>query len=69
MDWIQGFLKKHGRLQAFDDAWKTLPPYPGLFVPKKAYWEVRQWQETERRNLEHCILGVLAMALQQPDTT
>ena len=35
IDWIQGFLKKHGRLQAFDDPWKTLPPYPGFFVPKK----------------------------------
>ena len=26
MYWIQGFLKQHGRLQAFDDAWETLPP-------------------------------------------
>ena len=40
MDWIQAFLKKHGRLQAFDDVWKALPPYPGFLVPKKAYREV-----------------------------
>ena len=40
IDWIQAFLKKHGRLQAFDDVWKTLPPYPGFLVPKKAYREV-----------------------------
>jgi hypothetical protein len=33
MDWVQAFLKKHARLQAFDDAWKALPPYPGFFVP------------------------------------
>ena len=26
MDWISGFLKKHARLQAFDDTWKALPP-------------------------------------------
>jgi len=26
MDWILGFLKKHARLQAFDDTWKALPP-------------------------------------------
>jgi len=26
MDWIQAFLKKHGRLQAFVDVWKALPP-------------------------------------------
>ena len=56
MDWIQGFLKKHGRLQAFDDAWKTLPPYPEFFVPKKAYWEVTQWQENEMWNLERRLL-------------
>jgi len=40
MDWIQGYLKKQARQQAFDDAWKALPPYPGFFVPKKAYREV-----------------------------
>ena len=51
IDWIQGFLKKHGRLQAFYDAWKTLPPYPGFFVPKKAYREFTQWQRKEMRNL------------------
>jgi len=40
MEGIQGFLKKHARQQAFDEAWKALPPYPGFFVPKKAYSEV-----------------------------
>ena len=69
MDWIQGFLKKHGGLQAFDDTWETLPQYPGFFVPKKAYLEVTQWQGKERRNLARCLLGVLAMALWQPDST
>ena len=66
MDWIEGFLKKHGRLEAFDDVWKTLPPYRGFLVPKKAYREVRQWQGKEMRNLGRCILGVLAVALRQP---
>jgi len=54
MDWIQGFLKKHVRQQAFDNAWKALPTYPGFFVPKKAYREVTQWQEKEMRNLGRC---------------
>ena len=63
MDSIQGFLKKHGRLQTFDDAWKTLLPYPRFFVPKKAYQEVMQWQGKEMRNLGRCLLGVLAVAL------
>ena len=69
MDWIEGFLKKHGRLQAFNDVWKALPPYPGFLVPKKAYPEVTQWQGKEMRNLGRCILGVLAMALRQPGVT
>ena len=69
MDWIQGFLKEHGQLQAFDDAWKALPPYSGFFVPKKAYQEVTQWQGKEIRNLGRCLLGVLAVALRQPDST
>ena len=69
MDWIQGFLKKHSRLQAFDDTLKTLPRYPGFFVPKKAYQEVTQWQGKEIRNLGRCLLGVLAVALPQPDST
>ena len=69
MDWIQGFLKEHGRLQAFDEVWKALPPYPGFLVPKKAYWEVAQWQGKEMRNLGCSILGVLAVALRQPQSS
>ena len=68
MDWISGFLKKHARLQPFDDTWKALPPYQGFFVPKKAYREVTQWQGKEMRNLGWCLLGVLAVALRQPDS-
>jgi len=66
MDWIEAFLKKHGRLQAFDEVWKALPPYPGFLVPIKAYREVTQWQGKEMRNLGRCILGVLAVALRHP---
>jgi len=66
MDSIEGFLKKHRRLQAFIDVWKALRPYPGILVPKKAYREVTQWQAKEKRNLGRCILGVLAVALRQP---
>ena len=42
IEWVEGFLKKHKRQQAFDDAWKELPPCPGFLVPKKAYREVTQ---------------------------
>jgi len=69
MNWIQAVLKKHGRLQAFYDVWKALPPYPGFLVPKKAYSELAQWQGKEIRNLGRCILGVLAVALHQPQSS
>jgi len=69
MNWIQALLNKHGRLQAFDDVWKALPPYPGFLVPKKAYCKVSQWQGKEVRNLVGCILGVLAEALRQPQSS
>jgi len=66
IDWIEASLKKHGRLQAFDEVWKALLPYPGFLVPKKAYKEVTQWQGNAMRNLGRCILGGLAVALRQP---
>jgi len=69
IDWIQAFLKKHGRLQAFDDVWKALPPSPGFLVPKKTYREVAQWQGKEMRNLGRCILAVLAVGLRQPKSS
>jgi len=42
MEWVEGFLKKPKRQQAFDDAWKAIPPYPRFSVPKRAYREVTQ---------------------------
>jgi len=66
MDWVEAFLKKHGRLQAFDEVWKVLAPYPGFLVHKKAYHAVMQWQVKEMRNLACCITGVLTVALRQP---
>jgi len=66
MDWIEAFLKKHGRQQAFDEVWKALPPYPGFLLLKKAYSKVTQWQGKEMRNLGPCIVGVLAVALREP---
>ena len=66
MDRIEGFWKKHGRLQVVDNVRKALLPYPELLVPKIAYREVMQWQGKEMRNLGRSILGVLAVSLRQP---
>src|SRR5207302_4087115 len=69
MEWVEGFLKKHKQQQAFDDAWKEIPPYPGFSIPKKAYREVTQWQGKEMRNLGRCISAVFASALRNPDSS
>jgi len=69
IDSIQGFLKKHTRQGAFDEVWNALPPYSELFVTNKAYRKVTQWQGKQMRNLGGCLLGVLAVALSQPDRT
>ena len=69
MEWIQRFLTKHARQQAFEDAWTALPPRPGFLVPKMAYMEVTQWQGKQMINLGCCLLGVLAVALRHPDST
>jgi len=60
---VEGFLKKHKRQQAFDNAWKEIPPYSGFSVLKKAYGEITQWQGKEMSNLGCCISAVLASAL------
>jgi len=69
MEWMEGCLKKHKQQQAFDDAWKEIPPYPGFTVPKKPYREITQWQGKEMRNLGRCISPVLASALRNPDSS
>jgi len=40
--WVEGFLKKHKRQEAFKDPLKEILPYPRLSVPKKTYCEVIQ---------------------------
>jgi len=37
MQWVEGFLTKHKRQQAFNDALNEIPSYPGFRIPKKAY--------------------------------
>jgi len=36
LEWVAGFLKKNKQQQAFNDAWKENPPYPGFSELKKA---------------------------------
>ena len=66
MEWVQDFLKKHDRLDNFDEAWSTMGAYPGFMVPKKAYQQVSQWQGKEMRNLGRIFLPAFTAALRTP---
>ena len=63
MDWIQGFLEHHDRINAFDYVWRRLPPYHGFTVPSKAYRLITQWSGKEMRNFAKVILGTFTAAL------
>jgi len=64
---VEGFLKKHKRQQAVDDAWKEIAPYPGFSIQLMAYGEITQLQAKEIRNLGYCISAILASALRNAD--
>jgi len=66
---VEGFPKKHKRQQAFDGAWKEIPPYSGFSVQKKTYREITQWQGKEMSNIGCCISAILASALRNPDSS
>jgi hypothetical protein len=66
MEWVQDFLKKHNRLNNFDEAWSSMGAYPGFTVPKKAYRQVSQWQGKEMRNLGRIVLPAFTAALRAP---
>ncbi|KAF8420156.1 hypothetical protein BGX38DRAFT_1108715, partial [Terfezia claveryi] len=65
MDWIQGFLEYHERINAFDYVWHRLPPYPGFSVPTKGYRVVSQWSGKEMQNFGKVILGTFTAALRR----
>jgi len=69
IEWVEGFLEKQKRQQAFDDAGKEIPPYPGFSIAKKAYREITQWQGKEMRDLGRCISAVLVSTLRNPHSS
>ena len=66
LNWVTGFLKKHGRIDLFDQIWKNLPAYDTLTRPTKAYSEVSQWQGKEMRRFLKYLLVVFTAALRRP---
>ncbi|KAF8432002.1 hypothetical protein BGX38DRAFT_1103357, partial [Terfezia claveryi] len=65
MEWIEGFLRKHKRLEAFDKIWENIPPYPGYRQPQKRYRQITMWSGAEMRGINRVILACFAAALWQ----
>ena len=66
LDCITACLKEHKRLDSFDEIWRSMPPYPELTSPHKAFREVSQWQGKEMRMFGRIVLVALAIALWKP---
>jgi len=60
IQWVEGFLKTHKRQQAFNDAWKEIPPYTGFSVLKKAYRKITmaRKRDAQSRPLYFSRIGV-----------
>ena len=65
MDWVEGFLTVHNRLNAFDEIWAQMPRYPVNFVPRKTYRNLSQVQGKEMRAILRVLLGVFTVALRR----
>ncbi|KAF8457633.1 hypothetical protein BGX38DRAFT_1326585 [Terfezia claveryi] len=63
--WIEGFLRKHKRLEAFDKIWENIPPYLGYRQPQKRYQQITMWSGVEIRGINRVILACFVAALQQ----
>ena len=65
MEWIEGFLQKHKRLEVFDKIWEQIPPYPGYQPPQKQFRQITMWSGTEMRGVNRVILACFTAALRQ----
>ena len=63
MDWNMAFLKKWKRLDVFDKVWVLVPGHPGLYVTRRVWREIVQWQGKEMKSFSRIILAVLASTL------
>ena len=69
MQWITDFLKYYKKLDLFDKIWKNLETFPGIYVPRKAYTQISQWQGKEMRGFMRIILPCLVIALRNPTSS
>ena len=69
MEWTEGFLKKHKRLEVFDKIWDNIPPYRGYRQPGKWYRPITMWSGVEMQDVNRVMLACIAAALQQTKNT
>jgi hypothetical protein len=69
MEWLEDFLKHHGRFKRFNYLWKSIEPYPNIHTPTKCYNEISQWQGREMRSFSRIIHACLAASLSHPSPT
>jgi len=65
MEWTEGFLRKHKRMEVFDTICSNIPPYPGYQRLQKRYRQITMWSGLEMRGVNHVILACCAAALRR----
>ena len=63
MEWVIGFLKKYGLLDAFDLAFRNTPRYPEYYPLRRKYTAVQQWQGKEMRSMGRIFHVVFAKTI------
>ena len=69
MNWITSFLEVYGRLHAFDEVWKMMPPYLGNISPTKPYRQITQVTVKEITAVLKVILAVFTASLRRNTDT
>jgi len=65
MEWTEGFLKKHKRLDVFDKMWDNIPPYLGYRQPGKWYRQITMCSSVEIRDVNRVLLACFTAAVRQ----
>jgi hypothetical protein len=66
LEWLQSFLKDHGRLERFNNLWLSVPSYLTMTAPHIAYGKVFRWTGKELKQMSTFLLAVLRNALHGP---
>ena len=68
LGWLQEFLKKHKRLELFNDIWLSVPAYLDMSKTRCAYEEVSRWNGGEIKTMTRFLMGVTCNTLRNPNS-